>query len=87
MEEAKPVQRIIEVVLGERMRVLIDEAFVRQYSVFKQERYILEQCGKLYRVKDTTAVTSETRYKTGWLKLGQAQGILKLLKGNDEYDL
>ena len=68
----------------------LEDIFDEVYSnnslqAFKQERYILEQCGKLYRVKDCYARPIE--YKTGWLKLGQAQGFLKLLRGNDEYDL
>ena len=85
MGEAKPIRQIMEEVLSERLRELIDDAFVRQTQVYIQERYILEQCGKLYRVKDCYA--RPTEYKTGWLKLGQAQGFLKLLKGTDEYDL
>ena len=85
MEEAKPVQQIIEETLSARLRELIDNAVVKQTQIFKQERYMLEQCHKLYRVKDCYA--NPTEYKTGWLKLKQAQGFLKLLKGNDEYDL
>ena len=68
------------------MQEIFDEVYSNHsLQVFKEERYILEQCGKLYRVKDCYA--RPTEYKTGWLKLGQAQGFLKLLRGNDEYDL
>ena len=71
-------------------RKAIQDIFEDVYSnhslqVFKQERYILEQCGKLYRVKDCYA--RPTEYKTGWLKLGQAQGFLKLLRGNEQDDI
>ena len=78
------------IITPEVFRKGIEDIFEEVYSnhslqVFKQERYILEQCGKQYRVKDCYA--RPTEYKTGWLKLGQAQGFLKLLRGNDEYDL
>ena len=85
MDKAKPVREIIEETLSARLRELIDDAFVHQTRVFKKERYILEQCHKLYRIRDCYAIPTE--YKTGWLKLKQAQGFLKLLKGNDEYDV
>jgi hypothetical protein len=73
--------------LVDLIRPEIDHIFDEVYAnhslqVFKEERYILEQCGKLYRVKDCYA--RPTEYKTGWLKLGQAQGFLKLLRGNEE---
>jgi hypothetical protein len=65
------------------MQEVFDEVYSNHaLQVFKEERYILEQCGKLYRVKDCYA--RPTEYKTGWLKLGQAQGFLKLLRGNEE---
>ena len=44
--------------------------------------YRLEQCGKQYRVKRMWGASTE--YKTGWLPLKEAQGILKLLKGNED---
>ena len=75
-------------ILTESLNAIFDEVYASHYNnSFRRERYILEQCGKLYRVKDTTACTDESRYKTGWLPLKQAQGFLKLLKGNDEYDV
>jgi hypothetical protein len=55
-------------------------------TIHKFEPYILEQCGKLYRVKTNNPALGlvNSEYKTGWLKLKEAQGILKLLKGNLE---
>ena len=72
--------------LVDLIRPEIDHIFDETYRVFKEERYILEQCGKRYRVKDTHADPFE-RYKTDWLKLGQAQGFLKLLRGNEQNDI
>jgi hypothetical protein len=75
----------------EAFRKGIEEIFDEVYSNYARnlhipERYILEQCGKQYRVKDNYADAFE-RYKTGWLNLKQAQGFLKLLKGNEQDDL
>lgn len=62
---------------------LFDEVYANHSNIYeRKERYILEQCGKLYRVKNQYVIPAE--YKTGWLKLKEAQGILKLLKGNDD---
>jgi hypothetical protein len=49
------------------------------------EPYILEQCGKQYRVKTNNPALwlVKTEYKTGWLPLKEAQAIMKLLKGNE----
>jgi hypothetical protein len=86
MDKIKTVQEIAQGVMYKSIRELVDEAIEnRSLQVFKQERYILEQCGKLYRVKDCYA--RPTEYKTGWLKLGQAQGFLKLLRGNEQDDI
>ena len=75
----------------EALRKGIDKIFEEVYAnhsknVYLTERYILEQCGKRYRVKDTHADPFE-RYKTDWLPLKQAQGFLKLLRGNEQDDL
>ena len=74
--------------LVDLIRPEIDHIFDEVYAnhsknVYLTERYILEQCGKRYRVKDTHADPFE-RYKTDWLPLKQAQGFLKLLRGNEE---
>ena len=69
----------------------IQEIFDEVYSnhalqIYKHEPYILEQCGKQYRVKANVPALGgyiKTEYKTGWLPLKEAQGILKLLKGNE----
>jgi len=73
--------------LVKELRPAIDQLFDEVYAEhsrkpFNFEPYILEQCGKLYRVKSQYVIPAE--YKTGWLKLKEAQGILKLLKGNDD---
>jgi len=54
-------------------------------QVYKHEPYILEQCGKQYRVKTNNPALGlvKTEYKTGWLPLKEAQAIMKLLKGNE----
>lgn len=70
----------------EAFRKSIDTIFDEVYSEHSKrynsiEPYILEQCGKQYRVKDCYA--RPTEYKTGWLKLKEAQAIMKLLKGNE----
>ena len=68
----------------------IQEIFDEVYSnhalqIYKQEPYILEQCGKQYRVKTNNPALGlvKTEYKTGWLSLKEAQAIMKLLKGNE----
>lgn len=67
----------------------IQEIFDEVYSnhalqIYKHEPYILEQCGKQYRVKTNNPALGlvKTEYKTGWLPLKEAQAIMKLLKGN-----
>ena len=75
------------ILTAEMFRERVDAVFEEMYSqhskqIFIHEPYRLEQCGKLYRVK--TNGLPKTEYKTGWLKLKEAQGILKLLKGNEE---
>lgn len=74
----------------ETLRAGIDKIFDEVYSehsrkLFNFEPYILEQCGKQYRVKTNNPALGlvKTEYKTGWLPLKEAQGILKLLKGNE----
>ena len=47
--------------------------------------YRLEQCGKLYRVKKTLWGNNlRPEYKTGWLKLKEAQAILKLMEVSED---
>ena len=69
--------------LLKELRPAIDKMFEDVYAEHSAGLlgYRLEQCGKLYRVKCVWGTSTE--YKTGWLKLKEAQGILKLLKGND----
>jgi len=63
----------------------LDGIFDEIYSQHGHIEYRLEQCGKLYRVKRTLWGNNlRPEYKTGWLPLKEAQGILKLLKGNEE---
>lgn len=73
----------------EAMRKGIEQIFDEVYAehskkVFNFEPYILEQCGKQYRVKTNNPALGlvKTEYKTGWLPLKEAQAIMKLLKGN-----
>ena len=84
MDKIKTVEEISQGVMYKSIRELIDEATIRRIPL--TERYILEQCGKRYRVKDTHADPFE-RYKTDWLPLKQAQGFLKLLRGNEQDDI
>jgi len=47
--------------------------------------YRLEQCGKLYRVKRVLWGNNlRPEYKTGWLKLNEAQAILKLMEASED---
>ena len=67
----------------EVMRKGIAEIFEEVYAnhnpyVHEYKMYILEQCGKLYRVKKTLW-GSKPEYKSGWLKLNEAQALCKLL--------
>lgn len=69
------------------MRKGIEEIFDEVYSnhskhILNFKPYILEQCGKQYRVKKNTFGTTE--YKTGWLKLNEAQAIMKLLEVSED---
>lgn len=68
----------------------INALFDIEYSKYSKqihnfEPYILEQCGKQYRVKTNNSALGlvKTEYKTGWLPLKEAQAIMKLLKGNE----
>ena len=67
-------------ILRERLNAVFEEVYSQHSKTIYVDHYILEQCCKRYRVKDKW--TQE--YKTGWLKLKEAQSILKLLKGNEE---
>ena len=74
----------------EAMRKGIEQIFDEVYSnhskhIVNFEPYMLEQCGKQYRVKTNNPALGliKTEYKTGWLPLKEAQAIMKLLKGNE----
>jgi hypothetical protein len=65
---------------------IFDEVYAEHSKkVFNFEPYMLEQCGKQYRVKTNNPALGlvKTEYKTGWLPLKEAQAIMKLLKGNE----
>jgi hypothetical protein len=68
--------------LHSSINAIFDEVYSQHEVGFLE--YRLEQCGKQYRVKRMWGASTE--YKTGWLPLKEAQGILKLLKGNEEND-
>jgi hypothetical protein len=67
-------------IFKERLNAVLEEVYSQHSKTIYVDHYILEQCCKRYRVKDKW--TQE--YKTDWLPLKEAQGILKLLKGNEE---
>ena len=61
----------------------INDAFDEAYSEYHAlGGYRLEQCGKLYRVKRMWGYAPE--YKSGWLKLKEAQAIMKLLEVSED---
>lgn len=68
----------------EAMRKGIDAIFDEVYSNYNAglSEYRLEQCGKLYRVKYMLGFSHE--YKSGWLKLNEAQAIMKLLEVSED---
>ncbi len=68
-------------ILEESMGAIFDEV----YSQHGHIEYRLEQCGKLYRVKKTLWGNNlRPEYKTGWLKLNEAQAILKLMEVSED---
>lgn len=72
----------------EAMRKGIEAIFDDVYSkhskhIHNLPPYILEQCGKLYRVKKTLW-GGKPEYKSGWLKLNEAQAIMKLMEVSED---
>jgi len=68
-------------ILEESMGAIFEEV----YSQHGHIEYRLEQCGKLYRVKKTLWGNNlRPEYKTGWLKLNEAQAILKLMEVSED---
>lgn len=85
------VSEIIEVSAGQYTKALAasmaqtKEIISRRLWVDEMRgfmEYRLEQCGKLYRVKKAYW-SGEPEYVSGWLKLNEAQAIMKLM-GNDD---
>ena len=71
----------MKTMLEESMNVVFDEV----YSQHGHIEYRLEQCGKLYRVKKTLWGNNlRPEYKTCWLKLNEAQAILKLMEVSED---
>ena len=63
----------------------LSKVFDEVYSQHGHIEYRLEQCGKLYRVKKTLWGNNfRPEYKTGWLKLKEAQAILKLMEVSED---
>ena len=63
----------------------LNDIFEEVYSQHGHIEYRLEQCGKLYRVKKTLWGNNlRPEYKTGWLKLNEAQAIMKLLEVSED---
>ena len=72
----------------QQLRAGIQEIFEEVYAnhnpyAHEYKMYILEQCGKLYRVKKTLW-GSKPEYKSGWLKLNEAQAIMKLMEVSED---
>ena len=72
----------------QQLRAGIAEIFEDVYAnhnpyAHEYKMSILEQCGKLYRVKKTLW-GSKPEYKSGWLKLKEAQAILKLMEVSED---
>lgn len=75
------------IITTEAMRKEVDKLFDEVYSnhskhILNFKHYILEQCGKQYRVKKNTF--GATEYKSGWLKLNEAQAIMKLMEASED---
>ena len=76
-------EALTRAIVTQRIEAVFDEVYSnhsRQILNFKP--YMLEQCGKLYRVKKNTFGTTE--YKSGWLKLNEAQAIMKLMEVSED---
>ena len=76
---------ITHAVFMKGMQEIFDEVYSNHSKhIHNFEPYMLEQCGKQYRVKTNNPALGlvKTEYKTGWLPLKEAQAIMKLLKGN-----
>lgn len=73
----------MKTILEKSMNAVFDEVYSQHDSGYIE--YRLEQCGKLYRVKRVLwGNNKRPEYKTGWLKLNEAQAILKLLEVSED---
>jgi len=81
------VSRSINEILNSGINAVFDEVYANHSKrIHNFKPYILEQCGKLYRVKTNNYALGliKTEYKSGWLKLNEAQAILKLLEVSED---
>jgi hypothetical protein len=81
------VKALTRAIVTQRIEAVFDEVYSNVYKKDKhgyEYGYKLEQCGKLYRVKKNTFGVIE--YQSGWLKLNEAQAIMKLMEGNNHGD-
>ena len=70
-------------VLSKSLNAIFEEEYSKIDTGYIE--YRLEQCGKLYRVKKTLWGNNlRPEYKTGWLKLNEAQAILKLMEVSED---
>ena len=71
-------------IVTQRIEAVFEEVYANHNPyAHEYKMYILEQCGKLYRVKKTLW-GSKPEYKSGWLKLNEAQAILKLMEASED---
>ena len=70
-------------ILEESIGAVFDDVYSQHDSGYIE--YRLEQCGKLYRVKKLVWGNNlKPQYKSGWLKLNEAQAIMKLLEVSED---
>ena len=77
------VKALTRAIVTQRIEAVFEEVYSKIYTGHIE--YRLEQCGKLYRVKKTLWGNNlRPEYKTGWLKLNEAQAILKLMEVSED---
>lgn len=69
-------------ILSDSMNKIFEEEYSKYTQFEYREGYILEQCGKKWRVKHTKFGVSE--YKTDFLPYKEAEALLKIFKSGED---